>query len=41
VTLAHLVPPIVLALSKHPVVDNYKLPNCTRSFPAQRRSAKI
>ncbi len=26
VTMAHLVPPIVLALSKHPVVDNYKLP---------------
>ena len=25
VTLAHLVPPIVLGLSKHPVVDNYKL----------------
>jgi acyl-CoA synthetase (AMP-forming)/AMP-acid ligase II len=25
VTLAHLVPPIVLALSKHPVVDNYDL----------------
>jgi acyl-CoA synthetase (AMP-forming)/AMP-acid ligase II len=25
VTLAHLVPPIVLALSKHPIVDNYKL----------------
>lgn len=25
VTLAHLVPPIVLALSKHPAVDNYDL----------------
>lgn len=25
VTMAHLVPPIVLALSKHPIVDNYKL----------------
>ncbi|MCA1605082.1 MAG: AMP-binding protein, partial [Acidobacteria bacterium] len=25
VTLTHLVPPIVLALSKHPVVDNYDL----------------
>lgn len=25
VTLMHIVPPIVLALAKHPVVDNYKL----------------
>jgi acyl-CoA synthetase (AMP-forming)/AMP-acid ligase II len=26
VSLAHLVPPIVLALSKNPIVDNYQLP---------------
>src|SRR4029078_2191481 len=26
VSLAHIVPPIVLSLSKHPIVDNYKLP---------------
>ncbi|MEE8396817.1 MAG: 4-coumarate--CoA ligase family protein [bacterium] len=26
VTFAHLVPPIVLALAKHPMVDNYKFP---------------
>ena len=26
VTLAHLVPPIVLSLSKNPIVDNYSLP---------------
>jgi acyl-CoA synthetase (AMP-forming)/AMP-acid ligase II len=32
VSLAHLVPPIVLALSKHPVVDNYKLPNLKTIF---------
>ena len=32
VTLAHLVPPIVLALSKHPVVDDYKLPNLRTIF---------
>src|SRR6266850_805326 len=32
VTLAHLVPPIVLALSKHPVVDNYKLPKLRTIF---------
>lgn len=32
VTLAHLVPPIVLALSKHPVVDNYRLPNLKTIF---------
>ncbi|MGH9929502.1 MAG: AMP-binding protein, partial [Pyrinomonadaceae bacterium] len=32
VTLAHLVPPIVLALSKHPVVDNYKLPKLKTIF---------
>ena len=32
VTLAHLVPPIVLALSKHPVVDNYKLPTLKTIF---------
>ena len=32
VTLAHLVPPIVLALSKHPIVDNYKLPNLKTIF---------
>lgn len=32
VTLAHLVPPIVLALSKHPLVDNYKLPHLKMIF---------
>jgi acyl-CoA synthetase (AMP-forming)/AMP-acid ligase II len=32
VSLAHLVPPIVLALSKHPVVDNYKLPKLKTIF---------
>lgn len=32
VSLAHLVPPIVLALSKHPIVDNYKLPNLRTIF---------
>lgn len=32
VTLAHLVPPIVLALSKHPIVDNYKLPKLKTIF---------
>ena len=30
--MAHLVPPIVLALSKHPIVDNYKLPNLKTIF---------
>ena len=32
VTLAHLVPPIVLTLSKHPVVDNYDLSKLKRIF---------
>ncbi|HKO98044.1 MAG TPA: 4-coumarate--CoA ligase family protein [Pyrinomonadaceae bacterium] len=32
VTMAHLVPPIVLALSKHPVVDNYNLPSLRTIF---------
>src|SRR5215216_4877831 len=32
VSLAHLVPPIVLALSKHPIVDNYKLPKLKTIF---------
>jgi len=32
VSLAHLVPPIVLALSKHPVVDNYRLPKLRTIF---------
>lgn len=32
VTLAHIVPPIVLALSKHPVVDNYQLPKLKTLF---------
>jgi len=32
VTLAHLVPPIILALAKHPVVDNYKLPKLHTLF---------
>ena len=31
-TLAHLVPPIVLALSKNPVVDNYQLPKLKTIF---------
>jgi acyl-CoA synthetase (AMP-forming)/AMP-acid ligase II len=32
VSLAHLVPPIVLSLSKHPIVDNYKLPKLKTIF---------
>lgn len=32
VSLAHIVPPIVLALSKHPVVDNYRLPKLKTIF---------
>src|SRR5262249_37655396 len=32
VSLAHIVPPIVLSLSKNPVVDNYKLPNLKTIF---------
>ena len=32
VTLAHIVPPIVLMLSKHPIVDNYKLPKLRTLF---------
>jgi acyl-CoA synthetase (AMP-forming)/AMP-acid ligase II len=32
VTLAHLVPPIVLALSKNPIVDNYNLPKLKTIF---------
>ena len=32
VSMAHLVPPIVLALAKHPVVDNYTLPNLKTIF---------
>jgi acyl-CoA synthetase (AMP-forming)/AMP-acid ligase II len=32
VTLAHLVPPIVLALSKNPIVDNYRLRNLKTIF---------
>ena len=32
VSLAHLVPPIVLMLSKNPIVDNYKLPNLKTIF---------
>ncbi len=32
VSLAHLVPPIVLSLSKNPIVDNYKLPNLKTIF---------
>jgi acyl-CoA synthetase (AMP-forming)/AMP-acid ligase II len=32
VTLAHLVPPVVLALSKSPVVDNYNLPKLKTIF---------
>jgi acyl-CoA synthetase (AMP-forming)/AMP-acid ligase II len=32
VTLAHLVPPIVLTLSKHPLVDNYKFPKLRTIF---------
>jgi len=32
VSMAHLVPPIVLALSKNPIVDNYKLPKLQTIF---------
>jgi acyl-CoA synthetase (AMP-forming)/AMP-acid ligase II len=32
VSLAHLVPPIVLGLSKHPLVDNYPLPKLKTIF---------
>jgi acyl-CoA synthetase (AMP-forming)/AMP-acid ligase II len=32
VTLAHIVPPIVLALSKHPCVDNYRMPKLKTIF---------
>ncbi len=32
VTMAHLVPPILLMLSKNPVVDNYRLPNLRTIF---------
>lgn len=32
VTLAHLVPPIVITLSKNPIVDNYDLSKLTRIF---------
>ena len=32
VSLAHIVPPIVLMLSKHPIVDNYKLPKLRTLF---------
>lgn len=32
VTLGHIVPPIILALSKHPIVENYKLPTLRTLF---------
>src|ERR1700752_4856757 len=32
VSLAHIVPPIVLSLSKNPIVDNYKLPSLKTLF---------
>ncbi len=32
VTLAHLVPPVILALTKHPIVDNYQLPKLKTIF---------
>lgn len=32
VTMAHLVPPIVLALSKHPIVDQYPIPSVRTIF---------
>jgi acyl-CoA synthetase (AMP-forming)/AMP-acid ligase II len=32
VSLAHVVPPIVLALSKNPIVDNYRLPKLKTIF---------
>ncbi|HSE34457.1 MAG TPA: 4-coumarate--CoA ligase family protein [Pyrinomonadaceae bacterium] len=32
VSLAHLVPPIVLGLSKHPIVDDYQLPKLRTIF---------
>ena len=39
VTFANVVPPIVLALAKNPLVDKYDLSACARSSPAPRRSA--
>ena len=38
-TKAHLVPPIVLALAKSPVVERYDLSSLSSSTPAPRRSA--
>ena len=32
ITLAHLVPPVILGLSKHPCVDNYNLPKLKTIF---------
>jgi acyl-CoA synthetase (AMP-forming)/AMP-acid ligase II len=32
ISLAHIVPPIVLALAKNPIVDNYKLPKLKTIF---------
>lgn len=32
ISLAHIVPPIVLALAKNPIVDNYKLPKLRTIF---------
>ena len=40
VTLAHIVPPIVLALSKHPCVDNFNLPKLKTIFSAPLLWAK-
>jgi acyl-CoA synthetase (AMP-forming)/AMP-acid ligase II len=34
VTILHLVPPIVLALAKHPIVDNFKLSQVRGAFSA-------
>ena len=40
VTVAHLVPPIVLGLAKHPAVDNYDLSKLDLIFCGAARSAK-
>ena len=39
VTRAYVVPPIVLALAKHPAVEGRDLSSLRRSCPARRRSA--
>ena len=39
VTRFFVVPPVVLALAKHPIVDQYDLSSISRSSAAPRRSA--